>query len=281
MPPIFALIVTGEKTFKEFVLWARSVETWHPDATVYVFTDSITAPFFPTFKTTLVVHMRACLSKYSGLTRTDMEALDSSKYNSLWTEFMYEKAEVIRWAFSHPSAPICGVWFNDADIIHTAPLPTIPEGKTIALSPHYIRVGDEARFGRYNGGYFWIIDHTLLTVWITAAPKSRFYEQAALEEVAIAAKDTLYEFPPSVNFGWWRMFQSMDSPSTIASRFSIYRMEQSIGLRYDGAPLQSIHSHMDDNSASANGTFNKWLNNHTVKLNSHTPMRVFRKLVGF
>ncbi len=281
MAPIFALIVTGEKTFKEFVLWAHSVETWHPDAVAYVFTDGETAPFFSELKTRLTIRMRPCLSKYTGLTRADMEALDSSKYNSLWTEFMYEKAMVIRWAFSHPSAHTDGVWFNDADIVHTAALPLIPSGKTIALSPHYIRAGDEARYGRYNGGYFWILDKALLDVWIDAAAKSRFYEQAALEDVATAAATGLHEFPPNVNFGWWRMFQAAEPPSTIVGRFTIHRGDRSIGLRYDGTPLQSIHSHMDDRTAGANGAFNKWLSDYSSKLISFAPMRTFRKLVGF
>ena len=281
MAPIFALIVTGAKTFKEFTIWAKSVEVWHPDATVYVFTDELTLPLFAKFKTKLTIFTQSNLSKYAGLTRADMEARDSSKYNSLWTEFMYEKAEVIRWAFTQLSAATDGVWFNDADIVHTAPLPYIPEGKTVALSPHYIRVGDEARFGRYNGGYFWIQDPALLDVWIAAAPKSRFYEQAALEEVAAAATTTLYGFPHNVNFGWWRMFQGAEPPNIIASRFSIHRGDRSIGLRYDGVPLQSIHSHMDDLTSSANGAFNKWLNGYTVKLGSHGPMRIFRRIVNF
>jgi hypothetical protein len=278
MAPIFALIVTGAKTFKEFTIWAKSVEVWHPDAAAYVFTDDDTLPLFAELKTKLKIFTRSNLSKYTGLTRTDMEARDSSNYNSLWTEFMYEKAEVIRWAFTQLSAATDGVWFNDADIVHTAPLPHIPEDKTIGLSPHYIRLGDEVRFGRYNGGYFWILDPKLLDVWIAAAPKSRFYEQAALEEVAAVAATTLYEFPPNINFGWWRMFQGTESPNIIASRFSIHRGDRSIGLRYDNAPLQSIHSHMDDLTTSANGAFNKWLNSMSAKLNSHPPMRIFRKL---
>jgi hypothetical protein len=281
MTPIFALIVTGEKTFKEFNLWARSVETWHPDAVAYVFTDEETAPFFKALKTRLTIHTRSALNKYTGLTRADMEALDSSKYNSLWTEFMYEKAEVIRWAFKDPGAHTDGVWFNDADIVHTAPLPPVPSGKTVALSPHYIRVGDEARFGRYNGGYFWIFDQKLLDVWAAAAPKSRFYEQAALEDVSAAAGTGLHEFPPNVNFGWWRMFQAAEPPSLIVSRFTIHRGDRSIGLRYDGAPLQSIHSHMDDRTSGANGAFNKWFSDYTSKLISFAPMRAFRKIVGF
>jgi hypothetical protein len=225
--------------------------------------------------------MRATLDKYTGLNRSDMEARPSTRFDSLWTEFMYEKAEAIKFAFTDKDAAINGVWFNDADIVHCAPLPPVPAGKTIALSPHSIRAGDEARFGKYNGGYFWIQDPSLLDVWIAAAPRSRFYEQAALEDVAAAASDALYEFPPSVNFGWWRMYQGAEAPAAIQAKFSINRSERGIGLRYDGVPLQSVHSHMDDRGAGANGVFNRWFEMQTAKLAAHPPMRALRRIVGF
>ena len=278
MAPIFALIATGEKTFKEFTAWARSVELWHPDATAYVFTDSATAALFAAFKSKLTIFVRPSLSKYSGYSRADMEALDSDKYNSLWTEFMYEKAEVIRWAFTHASAAEDGVWFNDADILHTAPLPSVPSSAVVALSPHYIRVGDEARFGKYNGGYFWMKDQSMLDIWIGAASKSRFYEQAALEEVSAAAAGGLYEFPPQVNFGWWRMYQGREAPPVIQARFGIHRGDRSIGVRYDGAPLQSIHTHADDRGAGANGVFNKWFLAYLEKLRAHAPAKAFVRI---
>lgn len=279
MAPIFALIVTGEKTAVEFGIWAQSVQAWHPDAEAYVFTDSATAPRLAALKSKLTIHLRNTLDKYTGLNRSDMEARGSSKFNSLWTEFMYEKAEVLKWAFA--SSSTTGVWFNDADIVHTAPLPAIADGATVALSPHSIRAGDEARYGKYNGGYFWIHDPALLDVWIAAAPKSRFYEQAALEEVAAAAGSALYEFPPHVNFGWWRMYQGSDTPAAIQARFGIYRGAAGIGIRYMDAPLQSIHTHLDDKTTSANGTFNRWFDGLTAKFASHPPLRAFRKMAGF
>ena len=279
MAPVVALIVTGDPTVQDFKVFVKTLEVWHPDAQAYIFTDSETKDKLLEVKSRITINLKVCLDAYAGLTRSDMEARESKSYDSLWTEFMYQKAEVLKWAFATSGAK--GIWFNDADIVHAAPLPHIPDGTQIALSQHFIRAGDEARFGKFNGGYFWIADQTLLDVWVGAAGKSRFYEQAALEDVAAAAK-ALYRFPPQVNFGWWRMYQGAEPPPAIQAKFSINRTDRSIGLRYDGQPVQSFHSHMFDKGTGANGVFNQWLDAFTGRFaGAHPPLRVWRKSVGF
>lgn len=276
-PPHIALIVTGEKTFGEFQVFAKTLEVWHPDAVLFVLTDVPTAPLFAALKLKMKLHVKATLHRYTGLSRADMEARPSPKYDSLWTEFMYEKAEAMRNAFHESSA---GVWFMDADIVHLAPLPAIPDGKTVALSPHSIRASDERLYGRYNGGYLWFATPHLLDVWIAGAAKSRFFEQAALETVAESAGSGLYEFPPSVNFGWWRMYQGSEVPAAIQARFGFNRADRGVGIRYDGAPLQSIHTHLYDKSMSANGVFNRWFAAYGGKFSAHPPLRAFLKITG-
>jgi hypothetical protein len=208
-----------------------------------------------------------------------MEARPGVKYDSLFKDYTYEKAAVLRWIFETPRP--AGVWFMDADIVHCAPLPHIPAGAELALSQHMIRPSDERLYGTFNAGYFWIGNPALIDVWVAAAPASRFYEQAALEAVADATT-ALYRFPPQVNFGWWRMYQGVESPPAIQAKFSINRTDKSIGLRYDNQPIQSFHSHMADRSTSANGVFNKWLDAYSARFASaYAPLRSWRKAVGF
>jgi hypothetical protein len=276
--PVIALLVTGEKAFEDFKVFVKSLEVWHPDAVLYVQTDSPTAPLLAGLKTKMTLRVRATLDRYKGLTRSDMEALPGVRYDSLFKEYTYEKATVLEEALAmHPQ----GVWFQDADIVHLAPLPAIPEGATVALSPHAIRPGDERLYGRYNAGYLWIKDPSLIIVWREAGARSRFFEQAALEDVATAAGTGLYEFPLQVNFGWWRMYQGAEPPSAVQARFGFNRMDRSVGLRFNNAPLQSIHTHLYDKSTGANGVFNKWLDGATAKFASHPALRSFRKTCGF
>jgi hypothetical protein len=268
--PHIGLIVTGANTIKDFTIFTQTLQLWNPDAVLYVATDSATLPVIRALKTRLTINTRVTLDAYSGLDRAAMEARAGTVYKMLWTDFMYEKAAVLEWVLE--SAAGAGAWFMDADIAHCAPLPVVPDWATVALSPHYICDRDASRFGKYNGGFLWMRDASLVAVWRAAGHVARFYEQSALEDVASAAASGLYEFPPHVNFGWWRMFQGTESPSTIQSKFSIFRTgAEGIGVRYDGAPLQSIHTHFYEH-VGITGSFNTWITSYVARLSrAHPP----------
>ena len=257
---------------------------WHPDATLYVFTDSATAPALREIRTRLTVHLRTALDAYSGKGRVEMEAMPGATYGTLWSDFMYQKAAVMEWIFATvPSGT--DVWFLDADITLLAPLPSVPAAARVALSPHFIRDADCRLFGRYNGGFLMMRERALLDVWRAAGHRARFYEQSALEEVAAAATATaaaaLYEFPPQVNFGWWRMYQGAETPAAIQAKFSLFRADAaSVGIRYDGAALQSVHTHWYDH-ARETGAFNAWFDAYTARFaGGHAPLRTLRRVLG-
>ena len=280
--PNIGLIVTGKAAAAEFQIFCKSLEVWHPDASLYLFTDTATQPLIAETRFKGTIHCRTTLDAYTGLTRTDMEARPGrSGTMSLWTEFMYEKAGVLEWMWEvQPAVKTEGAWFMDTDITHLAPLPTIPPHASVALSPHYIRDSDCRKFGKYNGGYLWMKDHALIQAWRDAGPTSRFYEQAALEYVAAVAAGGLYEFPIQVNFGWWRMYQGSESPPLIQSKFSIYRPDTSAGVRFDGAVLQSIHTHWHDKT-SVTGAFNAWFEMWTRRfVTAHRPLAQLRSTIG-
>ena len=270
--PSIGLIVTGSESLKELQIFAKSLEIWHPDAVLYVATDRETQ--VETIKFKGEIKVKRTLDDYVGKRRYEMESLPGKHYKDLWTDFMYEKAKVIEWMFD---AEVKEAWFLDADITFLAPLPDIPETATLALSPHYIRECDTKRFGYYNAGFLCMRNRKYLEEWKKAGLTSRFYEQAALETIAESAKleNTLYEFPIQVNFGWWRMFQSVLSPPTILSKFSIFRKEQSVGIRYDGKALQSVHTHWNDKGEYGLQAFNNSFRTLLKKFINHPPIKVF------
>jgi hypothetical protein len=279
-PPHIGLLVTGNEAVQDFIVFNVTLRTWHPDAVLYVYTDSATEPILQTIRTKVgadKLHIRVALDAYLNHDRAMMEALPGKTYNTLFTDFTFEKTHVLDWMFDATggSAPM---WLMDADILHLAPLPSVPESAALALSPHYIRAADEARFGHYNAGFLCMRDRSLLDVWRKAGHTSTFYEQKALETVATSASE-LYEFPPQVNFGWWRLFQSPEAPPIILQRFSIYRPDKSIGIRYNGAALQSIHTHMHRLDESHNHMFNVWFIGFLEKFKVHKPIaRLFEFL---
>ena len=277
------LIVTGQQALQDVQLFIKTLDLWHPGANLFIYTDTATEPQLKAIPTKSTIHTKPAMDAYTGQTRQQMEKTPGKLYDSLFKDYTYEKANVLEWMFDTQESKktIEGAWFMDADISHLAPLPNIPKGTQLALSPHMIKPTDEEKFGKYNAGYMWFKDKSLLQHWRDAGHKSRFYEQAALEELANYVHPLQFHvFPIQVNFGWWRMFQSTEQAHAIQQKFSLFRKDNSIGIRYDGQPLQSIHTHWYDTQAFESQIFRLWFDEFTKKFQSHKPIQQYRQWLG-
>lgn len=132
------------------------------------------------------------------------------------------------------------------------PLPTQTTAVAkIGVCPHMIKPRDEARFGKYNAGYVWTSDKTMPALWRKAAHTSYFYDQAALETITNdymkANPENVFTFPVQNNYGWWRMFQGVESPAELQGKWSFNRNTgQNIsGLLVENSPLLSVHTHWE------------------------------------
>lgn len=266
-----ATLVT-RPALEDFELLLFTLNLWNSTKPrLYVFTDAesklavvnAVAKLYPNTQ----VNVKTALDAYTGLTRADMERRPGRSYATLFGDFTAEKTTLMEWALeSEPE----GVLFCDADICHMAPLPVIPEGSELALSPHMIRAGDAAKYGYYNAGYLWIRNPKIVREWREACATSRFFEQACLEDLAAAYKPTLYEFPIQVNYGWWRLWQGMTSPDKLQTAWSFFRPVDggNSGLLVEGLPLQSIHTHWYEKNDAATYAFNQWVLEKLRKLSS-------------
>jgi hypothetical protein len=217
------------------------------------------------------------LNEYDRLTRAKMERLPSRKgLSNLFHDFTEEKCALLDFAFQDVAdTKANGVLFCDADIFWLAPLPQIPEGKTLALSPHMIRKADEAKFGEYNAGFLWTNDTSIPSAWREACAKSRFFEQAALEDLADATPSKqFYTFPIQVNYGWWRMFQADKPPEKMIQSWGA----KPTGITVEGDSLVCIHTHwMAKDSVSL--MFNKYVRSVLMGLQNHSEQ--IKKLVSY
>jgi hypothetical protein len=249
-PSVVATLATSG-AIKDLYVLLSSLAIFNANPpTVYLFCDSGVAKRVGEFKYPGRLVMREDLGAYAGWNRQQMEQMPGVHFKSRWFDFMAEKINLLRWALSEEKG---GVLFCDADICFLAPLPEIPEGRTLALSPHAIRPRDALRFGHYNGGFLWLSSEKHLDVWWTACATARFYEQSALEDVAVAA-DSLYEFPVTQNYGWWRLLQGTESPEALQKKWSIH-LER--GILVSGVPLGSVHTHFAEKLDSATCYFNE------------------------
>jgi hypothetical protein len=266
---MIATIVTGSAV-DDFKIFLYSLQLFvDPFPSLYIATDEKTLPTLMDLPYNGKRQFYTIMGRYEGMNRKEMEA------KGLFHAYTAEKLRILELAFSDSKEE--GVWFFDADICFLGPLPTIPATATIALSPHSIRKSDTDLYGIYNAGFLWCKDPSWISVWKAAMPTSRFFEQAALEEVAKAAKERLYEFPVQHNFGWWRMFQSPTPPIRQMELFGINR-SVGAGITFEGLPLQSIHTHFTERTGSTE-EFNLFIGKQLGKLEKHHPPA--HKLVMF
>jgi len=275
--PLIGSIVMGSIALKGLKIFVSALEHWHPTAKLYIYTDSKTP--IPSIKTTCTIYSKVMLDAYSDIDHREAETKEGKTYKLMWADFMYEKANIIQWIFdTEETAKETGVWYMDMDVTHFAPLPTIPKGATLGLSPYnivdeYIKI-----FGKYNAGYIWFGNQAILDDWRKAGHTSRFFEQAALED--LVGTNIVYEFPIQVNYGWWHMSHSPLSAHEHIRKISLYRPDTSIGIRYDNKILQSVNTHWNHNVDSEVGYFNKVFLNFINKHRVHKPLVTLHKIIS-
>ena len=262
IPSIIATLATGP-ALKDLELFLASLSIFNANPpTVYLFCDSSISDALSAIRYSGPLVHRVCLDHYAKRSRLEMEMTPGRQFKNMWFDFMTEKINLLRWVFeSVPGVEKAGVMFCDADICFTGPLPEIPDGVRLALSPHYIRDRDEAKYGHYNGGYLWMLDVRSAEIWWNACPGARFYEQSALEDLASKVKeengsDAVYEFPMTENYGWWRMWQGPDRPDV---RLKEWDYTRKLGITVAGKRLGSVHTHFQEKNDPATTTFNGYV----------------------
>ena len=268
-PSAIATLATGS-AISDLKLFLFTLELWNAPPTVYLLCDSEIASQNLNYKGK--IHIKNSLDAYSGLTRAQMERAPGKTQNQ-WTDFMLEKTTLLEWALTEqPDALFC-----DSDICFTGPLFEIPEGSTLAVSQHMIRPQDEARFGTYNGGMIWVTEQAQIDLWRSATATSRFFEQAAIEDVAAAATN-LYRIPRQENYGWWRLFQGVKPANELFAEWTMRWGSNNSGIMIGGQPLGSIHTHFGEVRDAATLQYNRWVLHWLSKLTMHPPAQ---RLLGF
>jgi len=217
------------------------------------------------------------LDQYSGKSRISMERTSGLRYKTRWEDFMMEKASVLEQAFT---AGEKRVFFFDSDICFMGPLPVLPPTVRLGLCRHMIKLQDEARYGTYNAGFVYTTDPNMPQLWRSASTRSRYYDQAALEEVEqnYSAGEILH-LPMQNNYGWWRMFQGSESSQIILSRWSMNPAPMTSGITIMGEPLLSIHTHWGETDINPTSMFNKYVYRWLCQLKSHPPAAALLKIL--
>ncbi|EGB07021.1 hypothetical protein AURANDRAFT_65256 [Aureococcus anophagefferens] len=159
----------------EVALFLRTLRRFDASRRVYVASDTAVAAYVSRVANATAV---PCLVKYENYSRVWMKKKRWGPMN-VWTHLQLEKTTVMARALDD-GAP--GVLFADADVAWLAPLPPAGAG-AVGVSPCLCRDRVEATYGAYNGGHVFARTTGVLDLWRSATSRSRYMEQAALEEV--------------------------------------------------------------------------------------------------
>lgn len=257
-------------TIKDLKVFLFTLELFNSNKPkVYLLCDTETAKVAKDlYKGELVIDTG--LDRYGDVNRKRMTAQRGAVYKTLWEDFMMEKASVMDLAFETESE----VFFFDSDICFLGQLPQIPPNTKIAVSPHMIKPIDEDRYGKFNAGFLWTNDKKVPSIWRKASKTSRFYDQAALEDVVKAfQQDEVHNFSIQNNYGWWRMYQSTEPSISLQKSWAMFRNDTvpTVGIRINDSPLLSIHTHWSETVDLATSHFNLFVFSYLCRLGKHPP----------
>ena len=140
-----------EDCFNDFKVYLFSLGLYNKDVKIYVMCDKFIETKINEHQNPNIIAIPE-LDKYGKISRKVLERRPGLNYKTSWEDFMMEKTRIMDIAFNS-GAP--SVFFTDCDICFMGPLPEIPDGSTLGLSPHFINENDERKFGKYNAGFLW------------------------------------------------------------------------------------------------------------------------------
>jgi hypothetical protein len=241
LPSSYSTLFAGERGI-DAVVFLTSLALHHPNAHVYISSDSDTYEWFLEHAKVLFyrldLHWMLALDKYNlHQKREEMEAQNT------WNDFMLEKVNVLEEALKHHNDTL----LLDADFVLLEPIYLPADASAdhksnyqLGVSPHYMKESECAKYGRYNGGMLWTNQFELGQVWRKFSAVSRYFEQAAIEDLAV--KYTSFEFGPEHNLGFWRPVHNELGLKEFYTHFYFDDPTQSIMLR--NQTIATVHTHI-------------------------------------
>lgn len=228
-PDSFSFIATYN-VVNELKGMLLSLSLYHPNSIVYGYVDIKTKKelesMTPKIKLDLILEIK--LEKYSNKNREQMEN------ENIWSDFQMEKARVISYSLQYSSNTL----FLDSDIIFFNAINCIDKSKDMALSPHYMKKTACDLYGYYNGGVLWVSKKGLTDDWVEFTKKSRFYDQASLED--LAKKYNFQILGPEINITPWRLFH-VDNKINVINNIKCDKNN----IYYNNKPIIFIHTHFN------------------------------------
>lgn len=231
-PSSFCTICTSKCAFELFGL-LLSLSLYHENEVIYIMADTKTKQYIEesTPSPKLNIKWFIELDKYNNMNRVVMEQ------KGIWCDFQMSKAIVMNYALQYEEDTL----FLDSDIFIMNEINDIDKNKTIGVSHHHIETKYMDKYGIYNGGVLWSKDKNVPNDWIKFTQKSRYYDQASIED--LVKKYSYFQFGENYNLQGWRYYLAKEGKQYISSNITSKINDT---LYYKNKPLKFIHTHFLD-----------------------------------
>lgn len=228
-PSSFSTICT-KQCKQELFGFLLSLSLHHPNTKTYVLCDTETLQYIKesTPQPKLEIKWFVELDKYSIYSRQEMEKI------GIWSDFQMCKARIIQKVLNYEIDTL----FLDSDTIILDKL-EVDTSKQLGVSPQFIKQTYVDKYGYYNGGMLWTNQKTLPDKWIYYTKKSRFFDQASIED--LTKEYSYFEFSENYNLQTWRFLLGIDDIQTILSYLNI----KDDKIYYKDERLKFVHTHFN------------------------------------
>jgi hypothetical protein len=230
----------------ELKILIQSLSINNPNSKLIIFSDSIIKTelelFLKEHPLFLEIEILIKLDKYTNTNRQIMEK------TGIFKEFTIIKADLIEYALTKYEYTV----FLDSDILVVNPISLPEDYKSfdIGLCPHFILPKYVSKVGYFNSGFIFSSNKDFPTYWRNATKKSRYFEQASLENCA--KKFKTFNFGENYNVAWWKIELGF-RPKTLA--YSLLTSDLT-NIYYNKNPIIFIHSHFNQKSRFNEVIFN-------------------------
>ena len=261
-PSSFSTMCTSNCAF-ELIGLLLSLSIFHPDAQVYILTDTKTKQIISEISPPpkLNINYFIELDKYDCMNRQIMEN------NGIWSDFQMSKANIIKYALVVHADTL----LLDSDIIITDVIDDIDNSKDIGVSPHYMRKDITDKYGYFNGGMLWTKNINVPDKWIEYTKTSRYFDQASIEN--LSNEFSYFEFGENYNVQGWRMQLSDEGELNFISNVTHIPNDR---VYYKDKPLKFIHTHFLD---SRFDKFNNLFIGHFKKANMYKILLIIYRVI--
>ena len=225
--------ICNYNSYLDLKILLYSITLFEPDLKIYILTDNyVQNKLYIDFPNLNIITILG-LDKYNNTEIYNRNNIDK------WKEFTMEKSTIIEYALNYNKNTL----FIDTDNILLNKLDlNIPYNYDLGLSPHNINKLQTDKYGIFNAGFMFFANKDILNKWETYTQKSRFYEQASLEDLNNDKDLNTFHFNITYNYGWWTFFQSTIPDKDKIKYFNIDKYNGDI--LYDYKTLKTIHTHM-------------------------------------